>query len=129
MNGKDNFLLDTNIVLGFLKGWEPITSFLQKHPQATMAVSQITRMELLGYPSITTEEETALKNFLSLVEILPISDAVSDQAIILRRKTSLKLPDALIAATAICFNLVLMTCDGDLLIPTERLQSINPLQL
>ena len=50
MNGKDNFLLDTNIVLGFLKGQEPIIGFLQKYPQATMAVSQITRMELLGYP-------------------------------------------------------------------------------
>jgi len=129
MNGKDNFLLDTNIVLGFLNGHVKINDFFQQHlAKQTLYVSQITRMELLGYANITSNEETCLNRFLSFVKILPISDAVCDQAISLRRKTRLKLPDALIAATAICFNFVLVTCDADLLGNIDQLQSINPVK-
>jgi predicted nucleic acid-binding protein len=83
-------------------------------------------MELLGYPSIAAEEEVCLMRFLSLTKILPISDAVCDRAIILRRNTRLKLPDAMIASTAICFDLILATCDLDLLGDIENLRSINP---
>lgn len=99
MNGKDNFLLDTNIVLGFLSGNTKITDFFEKKlMQSNLHVSQVTRMELLGYPGITSQEKKNLKKFLSYVKILPINEAICDQAISLRREKKLKLPDALIAA-------------------------------
>jgi len=128
MNGKNRFLLDTNIILGFLNGHKMISDFFQKFlTEKELYVSQISRMELLGYPTITAEEEGCIHHFLSLVKILPISDSICNQAIVLRRQTRLKLPDALIAATAICFDLKLVTCDTDLLnthIPD--LQNVNP---
>ena len=128
MNGKDEFLLDTNIILGFLNGNSKINDFFQKNLiDSSLYASQITRMELLGYPSISSDEEKCLKDFLSLIKILPVNDAVCDQAITLRRKTRLKLPDALIAATAICFDLVLITCDVELLEKSDTLRSINPI--
>lgn len=128
MNGKGDFLLDTNIILGFLNGHAKINDFFRKNlKQQVIYASQITRMELLGYPNITTDEESSLKSFLSLIKILPISDVICDQAIILRRKKRLKLPDALIAATAICYDLSLITCDTDLLNSIETLQSVNPI--
>ncbi len=127
MSGKDNFLLDTNIVLGFLNGNVKITDFFEKNlMQSNLHVSQITRMELLGYPGITVQEEKQLKKFLSYVKILPINEAICDQVIHLRREKKLKLPDALIAATAIYFDLVLVTCDSDLLNKSKRFRSISP---
>lgn len=128
MNGKDNFLLDTNIVLGFLGGNAKISDFFEKKlMRSNLHVSQITRMELLGYHSITSQEEKHLKNFLSYVKILPINEAVCDQAISLQREKKLKLPDALIAATAIYFDLVLVTCDSDLLDKSSHFRSIDPI--
>ncbi|HLB56711.1 MAG TPA: type II toxin-antitoxin system VapC family toxin [Coxiellaceae bacterium] len=128
MNGKDNFLLDTNVVLGFLNGNSKISDFFEKKlMQSTLHVSQITRMKLLGYSGITSEEEKHLKKFLSYVKVLPINDAVCDQAITLRREKKLKLPDALIAATAICFDLMLVTCDSDLLDKNSHFRSMNPI--
>lgn len=128
MNGKDNFLLDTNAVLGFLNGNEKISAFFEKKlMQSNLHVSQITRMELLGYTNITSQEEMNLKKFLSYVQILPINDAVCNQAICLRQEKKMKLPDALIAATTICFNLVLVTCDSGLLNKSAHFRSINPI--
>src|SRR5579871_4128024 len=100
MNGKDSFLLDTNAILGFLNGHINVNGFFQKHLTSQIFhVSQISRMELLGYPNITAEEEACITHFLSLTKILPVTDIICDQAITLRRSTRLKLPDALIAAT------------------------------
>ena len=46
----DNFLLDTNAVLDFLKGEEKIiTVFKTEMKDKPRFVSEITRMELLGY--------------------------------------------------------------------------------
>jgi predicted nucleic acid-binding protein len=127
MNGKNNFLLDTNVVLSFLKNNLSINNFFQQNfSDQDLFVSQITRMELLGYKNITERDEIELNHFLSLVKILPLSDSLCDKAIYLRRNFSLKLPDALIAATAINSNLILLTCDKDLLTPIEGLQVINP---
>jgi len=131
MTGKDSvFLLDTNIILGFLKGDPKISEFFHQQPTNSIpVVSQITRMELLGFPNITAEEESCINRFLSFTKILPITDIICDQAILLRRKTRLKLPDALIAATAISSKLILVSCDSDLLSHVENLQSINPAQI
>lgn len=128
MNGIDNVLLDTNVVLGFLNGDAKINSFFEKQLiKSHLHISQITRMELLGYPNISPDEEKVLKDFLSQVKVLPIDDTVCDQAIILRKEKKLKLPDALIAATAISFNLALITCDADFSKNSDRFRIVNPM--
>lgn len=96
----NNFLLDTNAVLDFLKGEEKITTiFKTEMKDKPRFVSEITRMELLGYPDISSDEETTINEFLSLVEILPCDEIVVNKVIQLRRMTKrIKLPDAIIAA-------------------------------
>jgi len=75
-------------------------------------VSEMTRIELLGYPNLTQTEETVIEKFLSFVEILPIHRQIANRTIQLRRLTTrLKLPDAIIAATAIEHQLILVFCD------------------
>jgi predicted nucleic acid-binding protein len=72
-NGKDSCLLDTNIVLGFLKQQPNLMKLFQLELSGRpYLVSEITRIELLGYPNLTQTEETVIEEFLGFVEILPI---------------------------------------------------------
>ncbi len=51
---------------------------------------------------------------------------MADETIELRRTTRLKLPDAIIVATAIAHKLLLVTCDEQLIKSIPKLPSINP---
>jgi hypothetical protein len=107
------YLLDTNIILGMLKSTPEILAIvggtgLMAHQ---CAFSAVTRMELLGYPGITADEDALIRQRLAQLTYLAISSAVEDKAIELRRSRRVKLPDALIAATALCHGLELLTMD------------------
>lgn len=107
------YLLDTNFVLGMLKSTPDVLAMvtsagLMAHQ---CAFSAVTRMELLGYPGITTNEDALIRQRLAQFTYLAISTAVEDMAIELRRSRRVKLPDALIAATALCHGLELLTMD------------------
>lgn len=112
MTGIDH-LLDSNIVIGLLKG-DPAVVALALQSGLTLSragVSQITRMELLGFPAITPAEEQATRALLNLCQVIGISDEIEAQAIRLRRSGGLKLPDAIIAATALVTGGRLLTLD------------------
>ena len=78
-------------------------------------VSVITRMEVLAYPSMTPKEELARRRFLADTTVVPISADIEEAAIAIRKSTKIKLPDAIIAATAVVLNAVLLTGDSMLL--------------
>jgi predicted nucleic acid-binding protein len=112
VNGIE-FLLDTNMVIGLLKGQpqavelaEQVGFNLQK-----AAVSQITRMELLGYPKLTVDEAANICAFLALCKIYLLDELIEAETIRLRQSGAFKLPDAIIAATAVTKQLQLLTLD------------------
>jgi predicted nucleic acid-binding protein len=78
-------------------------------------ISFITKFEALGYRDIPLMEEINIRTFLSKVTILPTSDAIEEEAIKIRRRTNLKLPDAIIAATAIVIGAEVVSTDNDFL--------------
>ena len=75
------------------------------------AVSQITRMELLSFPGITRDEERRIDAFLSACHVCRLDERTEQEAIRLRRLTNLKLPDAIIAASALVRGATLLTLD------------------
>jgi predicted nucleic acid-binding protein len=111
------YLLDTNFVLGLLKATPEVIAIVTERDllASHCAYSAVTRMELLGYPNMTSDEERLISDRLSKFTYLSISSEVEDLAIALRRTRKLKLPDALIAATAIHYSLELLTLDQALL--------------
>jgi predicted nucleic acid-binding protein len=111
------YLLDTNFILGLLKATPEALAIVTERDllASSCAYSAVTRMELLGYPNITSDEERLISDRLSKFTYLSISSEVEDLAIALRRTRKLKLPDALIAATAIHYSLELLTLDQALL--------------
>lgn len=107
MNGNKYFL-DTNIILYILAGNTVLSDYLHRKILYTSFISEI---ELLAYKSLTIKEENAIRDFLSQFRIINIDEAVKKEAITLRKETRLKLPDCIIAATAISLQLTLITAD------------------
>lgn len=113
MSGK--FLFDTNVVIDFLAGRAGLEDLGLRLAQAERYASVITRMELLSFGGLSAEEEFRVRRFLADLTIVPLDDETERAAIALRRATRLKLPDAIVAATAWVKGATLLTSDGRLL--------------
>ena len=115
MSGTD-FLLDSNVLIGLLNGHAPALELLEQHraTPARCAYSCITRMEVLSWTGITPQQEDAVIGLFADMEHLPITEAVENATIRLRRTRKIKLQDAIIAATALTSGLKLLTLDSDL---------------
>ena len=82
-------------------------------PEGEYFVSVITEMELLSYP-LDQDAEGRIRSFLAEVEIVELNAQVAQNAVELRRQHNLKLPDAIIAATALTIGAELLTNDAKL---------------
>lgn len=116
MSGN-KYLLDTNFILGILKS-DPIV--LAEVSSRSIHIgecsySAITRMELLGFHNINREEEALIRQKLDRLTYLPLSGEIENVVVTLRQARKIKLPDAIIAATALCSGIELLTLDQHLL--------------
>ena len=123
MNGV-RFLLDTNYVIGLVKQQEIVIKTVTDRAIETKACtySFVTRIELLGFPGITSQEIDGIERTLAQMQYAALTQEIEDWAIALRRKYRLKTPDAIIAATAKCLKLELLTLDQQL---ANRMQEIE----
>lgn len=106
MNGI-KYLADTNCFIYLLDAHPLFSSFLQD----TWAFSYITEIELLSKSSLSTDQENIIKSVLSTCVKINHAQLISDLAIDIRKKYKVKLPDAIIAATAQSLNIPLLTTD------------------
>lgn len=105
-------LLDSNIVIyGAKPAGVQLRAWLRR--QAGIEASVVTRVEALGYPELTVEEEERIAIIFHRVTMLPVNDRVIERAVTLRRQRRMKLGDALIAATALVHNLALAARNTD----------------
>lgn len=125
MSGK--LLLDTNVVIGFLLEKEPLVEFLKNHANDVLYVSVVTKMELLSFHGISDEDEHAFLSFLSCATLVPLSEEVQTVTILFRRATRKKLPDSMVAASAIALGATLVTSDRELAATNfPGLKTMNP---
>lgn len=111
MNG--NFVLDTNAVVALLNGHAGLTKLLA---QANwVGISVISELEFLSFPNLSANDEAVFQQFKSRIEVLDLSatDVVLTKEIIsIRRAHTVKLPDAIIAASTIQRNATLISNDA-----------------
>lgn len=110
------YLLDTNVVIGLLKQDNKAVALAKYHQLEfdCCAVSQITRMELLGFPSLQSQEEQEIQEFLKNCTVILLNPEIEHVAITLRRSGKFKLPDSIIVATAQVNCLTLLSLDDRL---------------
>lgn len=99
-------VFDTNILIDYLNGVNLAKDELNKYK--TKIISIITWMEVLvGVTNI--DEEKIIKDFLFQFQLSYLNREISEIAIELKRKNKIKLPDAIIWATSIKENAILIT--------------------
>jgi predicted nucleic acid-binding protein len=103
-------VLDTNAIL-YLLGGRLATPL----PPGQYFISVISEIELLSYPLLDESAQSKIEGFLSEVATIGLSESVKKLAILLRREHQLKLPDAIVAATALSLGATLITNDAKLL--------------
>jgi predicted nucleic acid-binding protein len=121
------YLIDTNVIIDFLgsKLSEPAMDFMSEVVDFTPIVSIITKIEVLGFS--TSEENTRLlTNFMDDATVLDLTEDVANQSIEIRKRLKTKLPDAIIAATALVYNLTLITRNVNDFRNIPNLSLINP---
>jgi predicted nucleic acid-binding protein len=89
-------------------------------------ISVITRIEILGWAKHTDESLKRAEELLNILNEQPLNEEIVKRCIQLRQKTKLKMPDAIIAATALYLELPLMTRNIKDFQKVPHLQLFNP---
>ena len=99
-------LVDSNILIYAAQpAYAHLRQFIAAHAPAVSAVSYV---EVLGYPQLDDEERQYLEAFFRLARVLPLLPTVLDQAVVLRQQRKMSLGDALVAGTALVYELTLV---------------------
>ena len=99
-------VFDTNILVDHLNGIRAAAEELSRYQQPL--ISPITWMEVMAGAADDAERQ-ALRQFLCAFERAELSEVVMERAARLRSETRLRLPDAIVLATALCASLMLIT--------------------
>ncbi len=104
-----DYVVDTNIfILLFNNQLEELI------PEGRLAYSVITEIELLSFPNLSDTDAQLIQQQLSQIRRVPLDEAVSAATIRLRRQHRLKIPDAIILASAEVMDATLLTNDQQL---------------
>ncbi len=105
-------ILDTNIIIELFKGNTETKELVENINEENFAISVITSMELY-YGAINKRELSKIKKFLENFYLLLINEGISKIGLDLIEQYSkshgLEIPDALIAATSIYYDVPLLT--------------------
>ena len=125
-----NYSIDTNSIIDYLglkipnSGMDFISSIIDEVPK----VSIITKIEVLGF-NAPENHYKLLKDFMNDSIVLELSNEIVDSCIDIRKKHKIKLPDAIIAATALVYSLTIITRNVSDFKNIEGIVAINPYQI
>lgn len=105
MSGNRLFV-DTNILLYFLKGATDVVELIS---DKELTVSVITEIELLSFPQLTSDSQSQIKDLLKECHIVELNEEIKDLTIEFRKKYKLKIPDAMVTASAYTKKIPLFT--------------------
>jgi predicted nucleic acid-binding protein len=118
------FLIDTNILIDFQtknipqKGFEYVVQAIDD----SFNVSFISYIEFVGYKNVTR----AMESFIALADVIEINKNIINQTVLIRKTHQIKLPDAIIAATAIIYDLILVSHNTKDFKNIKKLHIVDP---
>lgn len=107
---QPQYLIDTNVVIDYLGQKMPLSgmNFMNTIIDAIPNVSVVTKIEVLGF-NTPDKHYQLLTQFMEDATVLDLSNNVVDTCIEIRKNHKTKLPDAIIAATALVYDLVVVS--------------------
>ena len=111
---EQNYLLDSDVIIGYLAGKIPNSGMelVSAIIDVSFHISVISQIEVLRFND-TPENESILNTFINMSTIHPLNADIVESTIKLCKQSRIKIPDAIIAATALVKNLTLVTRNTD----------------
>jgi predicted nucleic acid-binding protein len=114
MSGK-RYLMDTNAIVALLQGSSALVTLLQN--AEWVGISVISQIEFLAFSGLSESDRLLFEQFIQRVEIIDLTTSnnlLIEQIIQIRLQYRVKLPDAIIASTALQAGASLVTADNEL---------------
>ena len=114
MNGE-RYLLDTNAIVCLLRGDKALHQRLRR--AEWVGISILSQIEFLAFSNLSANDRGIFQQFADSIDVVGLDRAersLIDRVVSLRAQYRLKLPDAIIAATAIERGATLITDDRQL---------------
>ena len=125
------YLIDTNIISKLFEGTLPenALNLLANLTTIEQHISVINRIELLSWKELKGDKLRDMKSFLQEIMELDLSEKIIEQTVKIRRGRSIKLPDAIISASAIIHDLTLLSDNDKDFKNISGLKYVNPMKL
>jgi len=123
-------VIDTNLLIYYINGSLDKTTktFIEQSILCESGISIITRIEILGWQGHDGDSLLKTQALLTQLVEFPLDKAIAEQCIQLRQQYKIKLPDAIIAATALHLKRPLFTRNILDFAFVKGLMLYNPLQ-
>ncbi len=107
---EQQYLADSNTIIDYIsnKMHDKASLILDGYFNDNLTISIISKIEVLGFNG-EDDELKRLADFIDLATVIFVDNAIADKTIELRKAYRIKLPDAIIAATALVYELILIT--------------------
>lgn len=122
------YLFDTNILIYWCADVIPDDQipFVKEQLSKSFNISIISRIEFLSFNKFNNESSEPEQKFIEFAKVFPLDEEIANRAIQLRRSHPIKLPDAVIAATALTHDFGLITRNEPDFYHIPDLQIVNP---
>jgi predicted nucleic acid-binding protein len=121
-------IFDSNILIYISKNILKIENLIT--PNIKPSISIISYIEVLGFPFITSEDQLYMQKICSSCKLIYLSDLIVLETINIRKEYRIKLPDAIIYATALIENVPLLTKNiKDFKLIDKSVKLIDPFDL
>jgi len=129
--GRQKYLIDTNVAIEYIGETIPeiVLNKLDDIFDEQFYISVINKIELLGFSEITTNEELKFSELINAAIVIALNENVVNRTIQIRKKYRTKLPDAIIAATAIENQLTIITRNTKDFDKIEGVEILSPFDL
>lgn len=123
------YVLDSNILIGFLRGDDKIREWVRAKmiDNRSLSISIITRIEVLSMREAGERELETIENLLATLQQVGLYDMIADIAAGIRRKEKNTLADAIVLATAVYGNSTLVT--NDKILAKKAKQFVNVISI
>jgi predicted nucleic acid-binding protein len=101
-----NALIDSDVLLDFLDGYAPADPELARYRERCISI--ISWMEVMAGARTAADQDTR-RGFLDHFRVIALTQQLAEEAVTLRREYRLKLPDAIVWASAITENCILVS--------------------